>query len=279
MAIEAAVIQFRKEIVPQFEQSSSLLRMTTTKESVMNGLQATFLVAGANGETATTRGTNGQVQYTGLNTSQLTATLAEYHAGKRITGFNVFASQGDLTGQLRRDVIKIINRRVDTTILDTLSGATLTCGAAATASLALVLKAKTILGNNEVPTEEEDNMFGVITNAFDAYLMQAKEYASADYVDMKPFTGPTRKMKRWAGINWIVHPKLAGVGTSSETCYLYHRSALGYAINMGEEKIFAGFNEEHTYSWAHAEVYDGGVKLQNTGIVKMLHDGSAYVAS
>lgn len=279
MSIEAAVTQFRKEIVPQFEQSQSLLRMTTTKESVMNGNTATFLVAGANGEEAVTRGTNGNIPYSSLATSQVSATLAEYHAPKKITGFNVFASQGDLVGQLRRDVIKIINRRVDKTIRTALDTATLTCGSATTASLDLVMKAKTILGNYEVPTEEEDNMFGVITNAFDAYLMQTPEYSKADYVDIKPFVGPTRKMKRWAGINWIVHPKLTGVGTSSETCYMYHRAAIGYAINMGEEKIFAGFNEEQGFSWARAEVYDGGAVLQNTGIVKMLHDGSAYVAS
>lgn len=279
MAIEAAVIQFRKEIVPQFEQSQSLLRMTTTKESVMNGNQATFLVAGANGETAVTRGTNGNIPYSSLSTSQLTATLAEYHAAKKITGFNVFASQGDLTGQLRRDVIKIANRHIDSAILTELGNATLTAGTATTASLDLVMKAKTILGNYEVPTEEEDNMFGVITNAFDAYLMQTPEYSSADYVDIKPFAGPTRKMKRWAGINWIVHPKLSGVGTSSETCFLYHRASIGYAVNVGEEKIFAGFNEEQGFSWARAEIFDGAKVLQNTGIVKMLHDGSAYVAS
>lgn len=278
MTVEAAMIQYRKDFVPAFEQKQSLLRMTATKETVMSGNQATFLVSGNGSDTAVTRGTNGQIPYNNPTNSQYTATLAEKHAPYRITGFNVFASQGDQTKVMRNESISVINRDIDLTLLAELANATQDYGTG-TASLSTILGAQSILGNNDVDIEEEDNMFAVITPAFRAYLMQTTEFAHGDYVDMKPFSGPARKMWRWNGCNWIVSSRVTGIGTASELCYMYHRNAVGYAVNVGEEKIFAGYDEQQGYSWSRAEVFHGAKILQNSGIVKITHDGSAFVAS
>ena len=103
MAIEAAVVQYKKDFVPAFEQKTSLLRMTATKESVLNGNQATFLVSGSASDTAVTRGTNGLIPYNNPTNSQVTATLVEKHAPYELTGFNVFASQGDQVKVMRNE--------------------------------------------------------------------------------------------------------------------------------------------------------------------------------
>ncbi len=278
MAIEAAVVQYKKDFVPAFEQKTSLLRMTATKESVLNGNQATFLVSGSASDTAVTRGTNGLIPYNNPTNSQVTATLVEKHAPYELTGFNVFASQGDQVKVMRNESIAVINRDIDLTLLAELANATQDFGSG-TASLSTVLGAQAILGNADVDIEDEDNMFAVITPAFRGYLMQTTEFASGDYVDMKPFSGPARKMWRWSGLNWIVSSRITGIGTASEICYMYHRNAIGYAVNVGEDKIFAGFDEKQGISWSRAEVYHGAKILQNTGIVKITHDGSAFVAT
>lgn len=278
MAIEAAVVQYRKDFVPAFEQRSSLLRLTATKESVLNGNQATFLVSGSGGDTAVTRGTNGLIPYNNPTNSQYTATLAEKHAPYKLTGFNVFASQGDQVRVMRDASIAVINRDIDLTLLAELANATQDFGSG-TASLSTVLGAQAILGNNDVSVEDENNMFCVISPAFRGYLMQTTEFASGDYVDVKPFSGPARKMWRWNGVNWIVSSRITGLGTASELCYMFHRSAIGYAVNVGEEKVFAGYNEEQGFSWSRAEVFHGAKILQNNGIVKITHDGSAFVAT
>ena len=70
MAIEAAVVQYKKDFVPAFEQRSSFLKAMATKESVMNGNTATFLVSGSGGDTAVTRGTNGLIPYGNPTNSQ-----------------------------------------------------------------------------------------------------------------------------------------------------------------------------------------------------------------
>ena len=278
MAIEAAQIQYRKEFIGAFEQRTSLLKASATKESVISGNQATFLVSGSASDTAVTRGTNGLIPYNNPTNSQVTATLVEKHAPYELTGFNVFTSQGDQVKVMRNESIAVINRDIDLTLLAELANATQDFGSG-TASLSTVLGSQAILGNADVDIEDEDNMFAVITPAFRGYLMQTTEFASGDYVDMKPFSGPARKMWRWSGLNWIVSSRITGIGTASEICYMYHRNAIGYAVNVGEDKIFAGFDEKQGISWSRAEVYHGAKILQNTGIVKITHDGSAFVAT
>jgi hypothetical protein len=278
MAVEAAMTRYRREFVAAFEQDVSLLKTSATKESMTDGLTATFLVSGSGSDTAVTRGTNGQIPYGNPTNTQVAATLVEKHAGYELTGFNIFASQGDQMRIMQMASMNVINRDIDLTILTELANATQDYGSG-TASVATVAGAKAILGNGQVRTWEADNMFGVVSPAFMAYLMQTTEFASADYVDVKPFSGPPRRMLRWFGINWIENPLVTGVGTASEICYIYHRAALGYAVRVSEEKIAIGYDDKQDTSWSRATTYHAAKILQNTGIVKITHDGSAFVAT
>ena len=40
----------------------------------------------------------------------------------------------------------------------------------------------------------------------------------------------------WAGVNWIMSSAVGGLGTSTELLYIWHRSAIGYACNVGDAK-------------------------------------------
>lgn len=279
MSVEAAVTQYRQAFIDAFEVRSSVLRVATTKESMKSGLNVTFLVSGSGGDTAVTRGVNGQIPYGNPTNTQITATLVEKHAPYALTGFNIFASQGDQPALMRQNSMAVINREIDLTILDALSAATIDTGTSAVASLALVMKARAYLGNQGIPTQEEENMFGIVSDGFIANLMQTDAFASADYVDVKPLIGPARKMLRWAGINWMVSPLVSGLGTSTELCYIWHKNALGYAVNLEEEKITLGYDEKQDESWTRATIYHAAKVLQNTGIVQVKHDGSAYALS
>ena len=53
-------------------------------------------------------------------------------------------------------------------------------------------------------------------------------------------------------------------------------SALGYAVNVGEDSIAIGYEEKQDTSWSRASIFHGAKILQNTGIVQMKHDGSAF---
>lgn len=282
MAETAFQKQYRQEMIAAFEVNQSLLRDTVTTEAVIKGNTAEFLVSGSGGASAVTRGVNGLIPARGDDNTQTTVTLAEWHDLVQKTGFNVFASQGDQRALMQRTTMAVINRKMDSDIITALNTGTVNTGAAATASLALVLKSKTILQNSDVPWD--GNLFGLITPAFEAYLLQIASYTSADYVDVKPIAGGSGwtdkpKAKRWLDINWVVHPSLPGKGTNAEKCFLYHRSAIGHAVNTGGIQSPVGYNEEQDYSYARCSVYMGTSKIQNSGIVVMNHDGSAYVAA
>lgn len=281
MANTAFQTQFRDETVATLEATSSLMSVTVTTEHVIKGSAATFLVAGTGGANAVTRGVNGRIPGRDLDLTQTTATLTEWHDKPQVSGFNVFASQGSLKNLLQTTAAAVINRKRDDDIITTLNTATQDSGTTATANVNMVMRGITVLGNNEVAFD--GNIFGAISPSFLAYLMQTSEFASADFVSMKAFTGePQWSDKqgfwRWANVNWFVHPNLPGVGTSAEKCFLYHKSAIGHATNTETMQAVAGYNEEDDYSYARCSAFMGSALLQNPGVFVFNHDGSAYVA-
>jgi len=283
MADTAFQTQYRQEFVLGFEDRQSVLRATCVQEAVIKGNQAVFLVADSGSASANTRGVDGLIPARGDSNTQNTCTLQEWHDLVRKTNFNIFASQGDQRRLMQITSMGVVNRKIDDLIIAQLDTATNDTGTAQKASLDLVVYARTILGNNFVDITDEDNMFGVISPAFEGYLMQIPEYASADYVEVKPFTGPARRFRRWMGINWICHPRLtgsvgAGSAGTSEQCFLYHRDAMGCAVNKDGLDTPVGYNEEQAYSYARVSIDMGAKKLQNNGIVMMKHNAGAYVA-
>lgn len=281
MANTAFQAQFRNETVATLEATKTLLVSTVTTEAMIKGSAATFLVAGTGGANAVTRGVNGRIPGRDLDLTQSTATLTEWHDKPQVSGYNVFASQGNLTNLLQTTAAAVINRKRDDDIITTLNTATQDSGATATANVNMVMRAITVLGNNEVPFD--GNIWGVISPAFKAYLQQTTEFSSADFVTMKAFDGGTNwkdqvGFYRWNDVNWITHPNVPGVGTSAEKCFLYHKSAIGHATNTETMQAVAGYNEEDDYSFARCSAYMGSVLLQNSGVFVFNHDGSAYVA-
>jgi hypothetical protein len=271
---------YRDEFIAGYERGMSLLSAACTTQAQIKGQTAVFLVADSGSASAVTRGTNGLIPGRPDNLTQNTCTLAEWHDKPIATGFNIFASQGDRNAIMQMSSMKVINRKVDDDIIASLDTATNDTGAAVKASLGLVIKARTILGNNFVPLSEVDNLFMAVTPAFMGYMLQVKEFASSDYVDVKPFgaSGP-RSYLRYAGFNWIEHAGLTGVGTAAEKCYAFHRSALGHAVDKRGIQTEIDYNKEHDYSFCRVSGFFGTKVLQNSGIVQMMHDGSEYVAT
>jgi len=278
MSDTAFQTQYRQEFVKGFETRVSLLRKTVTTEAMIKGNTATFMVADSGGATAVTRGVNGLIPGRADNLTQLSCTMQEWHDKAIKTGFNVFASQGDQRAIMQMTTMAVVNRKIDTDIIGALETGTLDTGAAATMDLNLAMRAKVILGNNKVPMD--GNVFGLITPAAEAYLMQTTEFANAQYVDSKPFErdGGSYTTFRWAGITWIVHPELTGVGTSAEKCIVYHRSAIGHALDRENIQAPVGYDEEDDYSYARCTGFFGSKLLQNAGVVIINHDGSGFAA-
>lgn len=277
MADNAFNTLYFQEFIATFEQRESLVRKTVTTKAEVKGQTAYFLTAGSNSAEAKTRGANGLIPARADSLTQSAATLVEWHDLVRKTNFNIYAGQADQREIMQMTTMAVINRKIDSDVITALMTGTQYAGTSAeTATLALVMKAKGILGNADVPYD--GNISALITPAFEAYLMRTKEFTSVDYVNNKPFeSGMT--MFRWAGINFIVHPNLTGAGTSTEYCIMYHKDAIGHCCDKETISTAVGYDEEQDYSFCRASAYMGSKLLQNTGVVQIRHDGSGYTAT
>lgn len=281
MSDTAFQTQYRQEFIASFEQYGSLLRETTTTEAVIKGNQAIFLVAGSNNASAVTRGVNGQIPARADDNTQNTAVLTEQHDLVRKTGFNVFASQGNQRAIMQQTTMGVINRKIDDTIIVALDTTTVTIGSSTTLpNVSLVQNARVKLSNASVPWDS--NITLLCQPSFLAYLEQAPEFASADYVEVKPYANNDGSWRdkpmayKWRNMLIVEHPNLPGKGTSSEKSFVYHKNAIGCAVDTAGMDCPAGYDQEQNYSWARCSIFLGAKNLQTTGIVEVTHDGSAY---
>lgn len=282
MSDTAFQTQYRQEFIAGFEQKQSLLRDTVTTEAVIKGNTAVFLVADSGLASAVTRGVNGMIPARADNLNQNSLVLLEWHDLVRKSGFNVFASQGNQRQIMQDTTMGVVNRKIDEIIINELNNATTGTGAAVTGSVNLFQYARVILSNKSIPWDS--NITLLATPGLVAYLEQAPEFANAQYVDMRPYAGtdnPSWRDKpmayRWRNCLIVEHPNLPGKTTTAEKCFMYHKSAIGHAANTGNMESPVGYDEQQDYSWARASIFMGAKLLQNSGVVVVNHDGSAYL--
>jgi len=282
--IGAFQTKYRNELILGFEDRLSRLRSTVVTEGEVNANQFVFLVSDSGGATATTRGADGLLVARDDSHTQTTITMKEWHDLVRKTRFNIFSSQGNQLALMQTTAMGVINRKIDDDIIAALDTATNDMGVATTASLDLVTKAATILGDNTVDIEDEDKMFALVSPGFRGELLQIPEFSSGEFVDIKPLVGAARRFWRWAGFNWLVHPRLTGsVGAgstgASEKCYFYHQDSIGHGMDKEGMDTALGYEPEQDYSWTRMSTFMASAKLQNKGIVQALHDNSNNTSS
>lgn len=285
MAETAYQVLYRDEWIHGFERDQALLRGTVTTQTMAmerGARQAVFLVATSNRE-AVTRGVNGLIPSAVDDLTQSTVTLAEYHDLPQKTRFNIFAGQSDQRSMMQVTSRGVINRHIDDIIIDVLETGTVDANASAQImTKGLITKATTILWNAKVPND--GNVFGLLTPAAWGHMSDVPGFTSIDYVNGKPLEAGVQtngsgsvQMARYLGVKWIMHTGAPGIGTASAKCFIWHKSAVGHAYN--DIQALAGYNEEQDYSWARTTIYDGALKIQNSGIVVMTHDDSILSTS
>lgn len=276
MAETAFQALYDSELIAGYERNQSVLRQTCTTRGLVKGNTFIFDIVDSGSASAVTRGVNGDIPGRANSQTQVTLQMAEWHDVAEMSGFNIFSSQGDQRRALQETSMGVINRKVDDLIIDQLATGTQDIASSAvTLSIDAVMHALVILGNNNVPTGND--VYGLISHAGWAYLMQQKEVTSKDYVDTSMLVNAPRVFN-WAGVRWTVHTGIPGNGTSAETLFVYHKSAIGCGMDTGGIKSPVGYDERNDRSWARTSFYGGAKLLQNTGVVLIPHDGSAFAA-
>lgn len=275
--------QYRQEFIFTFEARQSLLRDSTTTESVIKGNTAVFLVSGSLGATAVSRGVNGLIPSRADDNTQYSCVLGEWHDLVRKTAFNIFASQGNQRAIMQQTTVAVINRKMDDQILNELNTGTITIGAALSVpTISMFMNGRVKLTNASIPWD--GNITFCSGASFLAFLEEAPEFSNAQWVDTKPLSGgdnnPSWRDRpmayRWRNVLLIEHPNIPGKATTSEKAFLFHKNAIGHAANTGLMETPVGYNEEQAYSWARCSIDMGPKLLQNTGVIVYTYDGSIY---
>ena len=280
MSESAAQKKYRQEYIAGYEKRVSVTRETVITEADINASEAVFLVADSGGAEPVTRGLNGRIQGRPDNLNQYTATLQEWHDKPERTKFNIYTSQGNGARIMQEQSLGVMHRKIDSDIRSALSNGTQTLTMTQTSQatfLADVLDLVVTLSENNANEEEP---FALITPAFRANLQTLEQFSSMDYVKLEAFKNISRsKAFNWNGVNWIVDTGLEGMGTSTATCYLYNKNAVGHACDINTVKTEIGYNKEHAYSFCLTSMFMGSKLLQNTGIIKMTHDDTAIIGA
>ena len=276
--------RYSEEYIADFERRKATLVQAVRTDSQDRGGSTTFLISGSGGRDAVTRGLYGLIPPADDTQSQVTVSLSEWHDYVPRTGFNIFRSQGDQRRIMREESIGVIHRHQDKAIIAALETGTVTLGTIATMDKQTANRIATILANADAGTEDPGSLFAAVTPATYAELTDIPSFASADYVHFGAESPVEMGMqtpgvwKYWMGINWTPHNGLTGKGTSTATNLAWHRDAVGYTMGSRGIQALAGYNEEQDYSWRRTTIFDGAVKLQNSGIVKWVHDDSGLSA-
>ncbi len=281
MAETAYSTVYAQEAIAALEQRQSLLRMTCTTEGMASGQIFTFLVAGSGNRTASTRGINGLYPTNGNDNTQVACTLVDWTDLAETQNFNIFASQADQRKIMNQNVVAVVNRKTDQLIIDELETTTINTGATAQQATFLNFqKALVKLQNAKVPLD--GSITALVTPAYHAYMQGWTEFHNAQVVnaypvrDNEPAWKDQPQMYRWMGTNIIVHPDLPGNATSAEKCFVYHKSGVGHASNVGGYDIQFGYEGKQNSSWARCTSYQGAKLLINAAVVQINHDGSAF---
>lgn len=264
---------YSKEWVSRYEQKMSWLRGTVAIEGEVKGNTFIFNIEGAADE-AKERGANGMIPYASDGQGTETCTLKEYHHLAKKNNFNVFSAAPDQRGSMQRRGIVSVNKRTDQLIIDQLEATTFTTGAAAVATLSLLLRATSVLDENDVPDDGE--RYGVLTPRAWAQAMKVEQFSSGDFVTDKPYMKAVQ-WRLWNGVKWARHTNLPNKGLATAKCFVYHKWSVGHAMNMGEMQNKTGVDEQHDYSWARSSSYQGSKLLQAGGVVQINHDDSVVV--
>jgi hypothetical protein len=282
MADTAFQTMYKREFIAGFEQKQTLTRDTVTTEAVIEGNTAVFLVADSGGAEAVSRGVNGLIPARADDNDQLSCVLSEWHDLVRKTRFNVFASQGNQREIMQMTTMAVINRKIDSQIITELNTGTVTAGGAGQIpGVPMFQKGRVKLENASVPWDS--NITLLCQPSFVAYLEQAPEFTSAEYVNLRPYAGEDNASwrdkpmsYRWRNCLILSHPGLPGKATTSEKSFMYHKSAVGHAADTAGVQTPVGYNDEHDYSFARASMFMGTKLLQNSGLIVFTHDGSEF---
>jgi hypothetical protein len=286
----AFVAQYEKDVHHVFQRPGASLRDTVRTKDGVVGSTVTFQKIGKG--TATTKARHGVITPMNQTHTAPSATMADFYAGDWVDKLDEAKINHDERMAIAQGGAWALGRKVDDQIITALDTTTQTQATVTVSSQAAakgtVLDWVAQLFENDVPNDGQ--VYGLITAKLDQILAaSANEYASADFVDVKPFAEgpPIRRFRFWNGVLWTVHQGLSNAAAASCKGFLFHKSAIGYgtgavesnAAQTGGNVITADitWHGDRAAHFVNHWMSGGAVLIDDTGVIEGTWDDSSSV--
>jgi hypothetical protein len=222
-------------------------------------------------------------------------TLSDFYAGEWSDSLDEAKVNIDVRLAYAKSGAMSLGRKVDeqiTTVLDSTTQSTITYTVTSSAAIqASLIEMVEALDANSVPNDGQ--RYGVLTPRAYAQAMTVESFASSDYVGANglPFNDGIpghRRFRDWMNVKWCMLPSLPGQGTSTAKIFVYHKNAIGYAIQKANNNVASSENISADITW-HGDraayfinhmMSGGAVMIDDTGVIEgNLNDTTAIATS
>ena len=222
-------------------------------------------------------------------------TLSDFYAGEWSDSLDEAKVNIDVRLAYAKSGAMSLGRKVDeqiTTVLDSTTQSTITYTVTSSAAIqASLIEMVEALDANSVPNDGQ--RYGVLTPRAYAQAMTVESFASSDYVGANglPFNDGIpghRRFRDWMNVKWCMLPSLPGQGTSTAKIFVYHKNAIGYAIQKANNNVASSENisaditrhgDRAAYFINHM-MSGGAVMIDDTGVIEgNLNDTTAIATS
>ena len=258
----AFVKQFEQDVHMAYQRTGTKLRSTVRSKSGVVGLSTTFQKVGRG--TAGTKTRHGLVPVMNLNHEPVECVLVDYYAGDWVDALDELKMNIDERQVIASAGAYALGRKTDELIIDAMSTATQQV-AGATLTKDLILSAVEQLNSNDVP--DDGRRFCVVGVHQWNQLLNIEEFTSVDFVGNTDAFTKGFEMKRWLGVNWIMHNGLPFAGGNRD-CFIYHSSAVGHASGQ-DVKSDISWSGERAAHFVSNSMSQGAVLIDGDGIVRI----------
>lgn len=230
------ITQYAEDVHEVFQRRGAYLMPAVFHKSGVVGSTASFHRIGTG--TATTKARHGTITPMNQTHTAPTTTLADFYAGDWVDKLDEAKTNMDVRKAYASGGAMALGRKVDSQITTTLNTSnqpevTIDTAGTAPAFLASILTWSEAVWANDVPNDGD--VYAVVTPRLWSQLMVLPQFQNADFVGAGgqaftrgPDLGPTA-WKDWNGIKWKMQTGLPGAGTATAKCFIWHKTAVGYA--------------------------------------------------
>lgn len=287
------ITSYEAKVHEVFQRRGSFLREAVRVKDGVVGSTAVFQKIGKG--TATTKARHGTITPMNQTHTAPSATLADFYAGDWVDKLDEAKININERDAVASGGAMALGRKVDdqiTTVLDTTTQSVITLTVSSKVNiLATAVEFAEAVWSNDVPNDGE--VYAVVTPRYWSQLMIIDQFQNADYVgaDGQVFRqGPSigkGRWKDWMGIKWKMQTGLPGAGTATAKCFIWHKSAVGYAVAQsagnvaGRESVAADitWHGDRAAHFVNHMMSGQAVLIDDTGVIEGNLDDTAAIAT